>query len=302
MQSPLTLHDFVLNLISDADARAAFDLDPDGSLRAAGLGDVTPADVRDVLPLVADYVPAHVAGLDTSLPEFASSALGADRTGIAQPLQFVTSQVPLQAPMNDPTLVAAGSLGSVATGATGLVGAAPVMPGALHGAAFSGGAGACGSAHVSGGAGVSGSAGASGGTDVSGGAGASGGAGLSGHFSPAQDPAGTLDAGLSGATGGLTGAVGGLGDEPVGHLTGVLDTATHGLTATTSGLTGVGSHPLDSGHVLDHTGLTGGLPVLNGAPGLLPGAGPLGLGATGDASGSAHAGTDPHLLDVAHLF
>src|SRR6266581_4234524 len=90
MQSPLTLHDFVINLLSDADARAAFDLDPDGALRAAGLGDVTPADVRDVLPLVADYVPAHVAGLDTSLPEFASSALGADRTGIAQPLQFVT--------------------------------------------------------------------------------------------------------------------------------------------------------------------------------------------------------------------
>ena len=62
MQSPLTLHDFVMNLLCDADAQAAFDLDPDGTLRAAGLGDVTPADVRDVLPLVADYLPAHVTG------------------------------------------------------------------------------------------------------------------------------------------------------------------------------------------------------------------------------------------------
>src|SRR5436305_14169996 len=86
MQSPLTLHDFVMNLLCDADARAAFDLDPDGTLRAAGLGDVTPADVRDVLPLVADYLPANVAG--GSLPEFATSALGADRAA-AQPPQFL---------------------------------------------------------------------------------------------------------------------------------------------------------------------------------------------------------------------
>ena len=77
MNSPLTLHDFVINLLSDADARAAFDLDPDSALREAGLTDVTAADVRDVIPLVADFAPAHVAGLHGSLPEFATSPITA---------------------------------------------------------------------------------------------------------------------------------------------------------------------------------------------------------------------------------
>ncbi|PWU56369.1 hypothetical protein DLJ47_06365, partial [Micromonospora sp. S4605] len=54
-----SLQDFVLNLLADAGARSAFDLDPEGALRAAGLNDITAADVQDVVPLVVDYAPVH---------------------------------------------------------------------------------------------------------------------------------------------------------------------------------------------------------------------------------------------------
>lgn len=59
---PQTLHDFTLNLLSDPDARSAFQLDPQGSLDAAGLGDVHPADIQELLPLVLDFAPAGNLG------------------------------------------------------------------------------------------------------------------------------------------------------------------------------------------------------------------------------------------------
>ena len=306
MQPPLTLHDFVINLLSDADARAAFDLDPDGALREAGLTDVTAADVRDVIPLVADFAPAHVAGLPSSLPALGTSALGTDRDGAVHQLQFVTAQLP--GSTGDLTLAAAGGLRNVTTGVVGTVPAVSAQ-------------------HVSGDASLSGhvSAGAPGGAHISGAAGASGSAAVSGDFSPAHDLAGTLDptgpdaSGLLGGAGNtITGAVhgtlggqlggqlDGLGHDPVGHLTGTLD-------ATAQGLGGIGSHALEPGHLLDHTGLdhtglTGVLPAgvpavpdLHGVTGLLHGSAPLGLGGGVDSSAAGHADADAHLLDLPHL-
>jgi hypothetical protein len=52
-----TLHDFVLNLLDDEAAKAAYAADPLGALSDAGLGDLTPQDVDEVLPLVADALP-----------------------------------------------------------------------------------------------------------------------------------------------------------------------------------------------------------------------------------------------------
>ncbi|EHY89355.1 IniB N-terminal domain-containing protein [Saccharomonospora azurea] len=54
-----TLHDFVVNLLNDATARAAFAQDPTGMLDVAGLGGITPQDVQDVVPLVMDRVGAE---------------------------------------------------------------------------------------------------------------------------------------------------------------------------------------------------------------------------------------------------
>lgn len=51
---PTTLHDFTLGLLTDLDAREAFQQDPLGCLEAAGLSDITAADVQDILPLVLD--------------------------------------------------------------------------------------------------------------------------------------------------------------------------------------------------------------------------------------------------------
>ncbi|MDX8146638.1 IniB N-terminal domain-containing protein [Lentzea sp. BCCO 10_0061] len=54
MATQTTLHDFTLNLLGDLDAREAFQLDPEGTLEAAGLGDISPVDVHEILPLVLD--------------------------------------------------------------------------------------------------------------------------------------------------------------------------------------------------------------------------------------------------------
>ncbi|MFD5829728.1 IniB N-terminal domain-containing protein [Lentzea sp. NPDC060358] len=57
-----TLHDFTLNLLGDLDAREAFQVDPEGALAAAGLGDISPVDIQEILPLVLDS--ASVANVD----------------------------------------------------------------------------------------------------------------------------------------------------------------------------------------------------------------------------------------------
>jgi hypothetical protein len=58
-----TLHDFVLDLLSNDTARSAFGADPSAALADAGLHDVTPQDVQEVIPLVMDYAPAGLGGL-----------------------------------------------------------------------------------------------------------------------------------------------------------------------------------------------------------------------------------------------
>ncbi|MFC6091095.1 IniB N-terminal domain-containing protein [Saccharothrix lopnurensis] len=66
--SPNTLHDFVLDLLSDPTALADFQADAAGSLARAGLGDISAADVQEVIPLVLDYVPTgSLPALDGSL-------------------------------------------------------------------------------------------------------------------------------------------------------------------------------------------------------------------------------------------
>ncbi|HEY0696773.1 MAG TPA: IniB N-terminal domain-containing protein, partial [Micromonospora sp.] len=78
MDSHQTLHDFVLDLLTNPDARSAFDLDPEGALQAAGLTDVTAADVQEVVPLVMDYAPVHGLG---ALPPV-GDVTGAGTTGV----------------------------------------------------------------------------------------------------------------------------------------------------------------------------------------------------------------------------
>lgn len=93
MDSVQTLHDFALNLLNDPTALAAFGADPQGALSAAGLGDVSAADVHEVIPLVLDYLP--VDNLPTGgIPQIGDlAALGTDapQTGIQGAIDQLTA-------------------------------------------------------------------------------------------------------------------------------------------------------------------------------------------------------------------
>lgn len=59
-----TLQEFALNLLGDPQALEDFNADPQGVLDTAGLSDVSPADLQEILPLVMDSTPASVSDGD----------------------------------------------------------------------------------------------------------------------------------------------------------------------------------------------------------------------------------------------
>lgn len=75
---PETLYDFVATLLSDATARSDFAADPTGTLAEAGLQDITPQDVQEVVPLVLAYAPNDgLASLEARLSELSSDPAAA---------------------------------------------------------------------------------------------------------------------------------------------------------------------------------------------------------------------------------
>ena len=280
MDSAPTLQDFVLNLIYDPVARSAFDLDPQGVLHDAGLGDVTAADVQEVIPLVVDYAPLpDIAGIvgPTGVQAVPTGVADADVTaGVAQ-LQAITSQLAVGAhPATDLTVATAGavmvSTDSLLPG-TPLVGAgveyaATVdnhsMLSVVHdpglgldagvatatgvaATATTGGDGLVASTGVDAGATLDGAAHVA--TDVTSSIGLHNVVGLDGT---------DLHPAVSSVVGSVTGADP-LGDVTSDHTHGVLD-ATGGLTSTATGLvSGLGHHTEpDAGHHI--LGAVGDLP------------------------------------------
>ncbi|MGC4746684.1 IniB N-terminal domain-containing protein [Micromonospora sp. DT201] len=129
MDSHQTLHDFVLDLLTNPDARSAFDLDPEGALRAAGLTDITAADVQDVVPLVVDYAPGQ------GLTPFAASAgqlgldpLVTDTTDVVGQLQSVAHQISVTSSPYGVD-VKAGVLGAIAVDPATAAAGVTVLPG-----------------------------------------------------------------------------------------------------------------------------------------------------------------------------
>ncbi|WP_236790034.1 IniB N-terminal domain-containing protein [Amycolatopsis sp. GM8] len=84
-----TLHDFVLNLLTDDAARSAFAADPTAALAHAGLSDVTPQDIQEVAPLVADYAPAPAADALESV--LSSLPAGAGEGGLQDAIAQLTA-------------------------------------------------------------------------------------------------------------------------------------------------------------------------------------------------------------------
>ncbi|MET8846044.1 IniB N-terminal domain-containing protein [Amycolatopsis sp. NPDC004625] len=67
MNPAQSLYEFTLNLLNDPSARGAFGNDPQGTLDGAGLGDVSGADLHDILPLVLDFAPVGNLGGENGL-------------------------------------------------------------------------------------------------------------------------------------------------------------------------------------------------------------------------------------------
>lgn len=130
MESHQTLHDFVLNLLTDPDARSAFDLDPEGALQAAGLTDVTAADVQDVVPLVVDYAPG-AAGLAPVAPvagQLGLDPLTSDVTDVVGQVQAAPHQIGVSS-THSGVDVSAGALGALAVDPAGLYAGVTLAPG-----------------------------------------------------------------------------------------------------------------------------------------------------------------------------
>ena len=229
MDATQTLHDFVLNLLVNADARSVFELDPEGALRAAGLADVTVADIQDVLPLVLDTLPLQgVASLDVlNDVGCGGDTVGADPLGVIAQLTAVVRELNVSTQQSTTADVHAAALGVV--GADGTAFATTV--GSLV-------------------------AGVDGGSD-----------GVTGDFSPFTDVAHTLDATvLSPETVGSTGlgaapSVANAPEESAGRvvdqwLGDAVGSAVEGLLG--SGVTGVVPGTLGAvGQVADSLGITG---------------------------------------------
>ncbi|SDG81041.1 hypothetical protein SAMN05216553_111362 [Lentzea fradiae] len=97
MIQPSTLHDFVLNLLSDPSLKAAFAADAQGTLEQAGLADITAVDVQEVIPLVIDLLPETPAGLPALEGVYfdgvAEDVLAEGPLGAISQLQAVASQL-----------------------------------------------------------------------------------------------------------------------------------------------------------------------------------------------------------------
>ena len=97
MIAPSTLHDFVLNLLSDPALKADFAADAQGTLEQAGLADITAVDVQEVIPLVLDLLPETPAGLPAVEGVYfdgvAEDVLAAGPLGAISQLQAVASQL-----------------------------------------------------------------------------------------------------------------------------------------------------------------------------------------------------------------
>jgi hypothetical protein len=129
MDSVQTLHDFALNLLNDPTALAAFGTDPQQALAAAGLGDVSAADVHEVIPLVLDYVPVDSLPAFGGLPAVGDlSSLGTDATGIQGAIDQLTALTAGLGLPDTSALPGVGDLGSGELPGVGDLGL-PAIPG-----------------------------------------------------------------------------------------------------------------------------------------------------------------------------
>ncbi|MEV6637246.1 IniB N-terminal domain-containing protein [Actinoplanes sp. NPDC051470] len=133
MDASPTLQDFVLDLLYRPEARTAFEADPQAALQQAGLGDISPVDVQQVLPLVVDYAPVSGVTELGGVDDLSHGVANLDVAGAVAHLQTITAHAalsPVQSTVQDLNVGVAG----VHTAAVGLGG-----DDLLTGSVFSGG-------------------------------------------------------------------------------------------------------------------------------------------------------------------
>ena len=270
--SPNTLHDFVLDLLSDPTALADFQADAEGTLAAAGLSDISALDVQEVIPLVLDLVPTgSLPALDGALlQDLPLDLAGLGQAGAIFQLKAVTDQLAVSG---------ASGLGDVKAAVAGTLSAD------ADGLSVFGGVSSWDLLDATGAVKLT----------------------VEGDFSAVGDVTDTLDGTLHT----VTGPVDGLTGTATGTLDGALATAggVTGNLADVDGLTSTAFGTVDTLHgVIGKVtgGLTGDLPVdLGGVTGTLHGVtGTLGgvtdvanVGGLTDGlgvSGSAHGSFDSH--------
>ncbi|KAB1948769.1 hypothetical protein F8271_02030 [Micromonospora sp. ALFpr18c] len=179
----------MLDLLTNPDARSAFDLDPEGALHAAGLTDITAADVQDVVPLVVDYAPGAVAPLAPAIGHLGLDPLVTDTTDVVGQLQSVAQQISITSSPSGVD-VKAGVLGAIAVDPNTVAAGVTVLPGIGLGVGPSG---------------------------------------LDTDLTGVNDVAHTLDADVVQPVDGIADPVLGDVTSTVGHPAGLLDTTDHGL-------------------------------------------------------------------------
>jgi len=237
--SPSTLHDFVLDLLSDPTALASFQSDAEGALADAGLSDISALDVQEVIPLVLDYVPTEgLPALDGSLlNDLPLDVVDAGPAGAISQLQAVAQQL------------TGGSIAGSSELNQNLAVASAVTADA-NGLDVFGGISAWGELGDVAGAGT---------------------ASVAGDFSAVNDVTDTLDGTLGTATGqvgsvadlahgqvdGVHGAVGGVAGSLPGteSLTSTVFGQVDSLTGVVDNVTGGLGNSIDIGHSLDVAGL-----------------------------------------------
>ncbi|WP_020662024.1 IniB N-terminal domain-containing protein [Amycolatopsis benzoatilytica] len=118
-----TLHDFTLTLLQDPSALAAFGQNPQAALAAAGLGDISAADVHEVVPLVLDYVPVDNAALGhLPQPGDLAGALSSGPQGAIEQLQALTAS------LGHPASGSAAFEGSASANGSASASGAPALP------------------------------------------------------------------------------------------------------------------------------------------------------------------------------
>lgn len=132
MNPTQSLYDFTLNLLNNPSARDSFGSDPQQTLNDAGLGDISGADLHEILPLVLDYAPVNTFGGENGLN---LDSITTGQASAIEQLQALTQNLALgEATSENNVLGAVGGMTAITQNATAPFTAAGDLAGSIDNA------------------------------------------------------------------------------------------------------------------------------------------------------------------------